>query len=127
MVSDQAILAGLLALNVALYIPLVLAVFRRRRHRVKASNLVDAFGGLELALKQAVPDLPAGFTWQEAVARLRSSGVKTEGMEQALKGYEEFRYGGSPLPNLDFREVVKLANTIGGGSAAKKGGQVLGN
>jgi hypothetical protein len=127
MVSDQVILAGLLALNVALFVPLVLAVFRRRRHRVKASNLADAFGGLELALKQAVPDLPAGFTWEEAVARLKSSGVKTEGMEQALKGYEEFRYGGSPLPNLDFREVVKVANRIGGVSATKSGGQAVGS
>lgn len=114
MVSNQIILGALLALNVALYIPLVLAALRRRRRKVNASNLADAFNGLELALKDAVPDLPAGFTWEEAVARLRSSGVRTEGMEGALRSYEEYRYGGSPLPDFDFREVVKVANMLGG-------------
>jgi hypothetical protein len=114
MVSNQIILGALLALNIALYIPLVVATVRRRRRKVTASNLADAFSGLELALKEAVPDLPAGFTWEEAVARLRSSGVRTEGIEGALKSYEEYRYGGLPLPDLDFREVVRVANMLGG-------------
>jgi hypothetical protein len=113
MVSSQIILGALLALNIALYVPLVLAALRGRR-KVTASNLADAFKGLELALKKAVPDLPAGFTWEEAIVRLRSSGVRTEGMEGALRGYEGFRYGGLPLPDLDFREVVKVANMLGG-------------
>jgi hypothetical protein len=114
MVSNQIILGALLALNIVLFFPLVLAALRRRNRKVTASNLPDAFKGLELALKGAVPDLPAGFTWEEAIARLRSSGVPTEGMEGALKSYEEYRYGGLPLPDLDFREVVKVANMIGG-------------
>jgi hypothetical protein len=113
-ISNQIILGGLLILNIVLYIPLILVALRRRRHRVAASNLADAFNGLELALKEAVPDLPAGFTWEEAIARLRSSGVWTEEMEDALKGYEEYRYGGLPLPDLDFREVVRVANMLGG-------------
>jgi hypothetical protein len=114
MVSNQIVLGALLALNVALYVPLVFSALRRRRRKVTASNLADAFNGLELALKEAVPDLPAGFTWEEAVARLRRAGVPTQGMEGALKGYEEYRYGGVPLPDLDFREVVKVANQLGG-------------
>lgn len=114
MVSSQVVLGALLVLNVALYVPLILAAMGRRRRRVKATNLAEAFTGLELALKEAVPDLPSGFTWEEAVARLESSGVKTKGMETALKGYEEYRYGGSPLPDMDFREVVKVANALGG-------------
>lgn len=126
MVSNQVILGGLLLLNVALYVPLVLAVFRRRRQRVRASNLAEAFNGLELALKAAVPDLPAGFTWEEAVARLSSSGMKTDGMEKALRGYEEFRYGGRPLPDLDFKEVIKVANMLGGVRASRSGGAAIG-
>jgi len=102
---------------------LIFAVFRRRRRRVKASNLSDAFSGLELALKDAVPDLPVGFTWEEAVARLRSSGVQTKGMEEALKSYEEYRYGGLPLPDLDFREVVKVAKMLGGTNAVRSIGR----
>jgi hypothetical protein len=126
MVSNELVLVALLAVNVLLYIPLVLSAVRRRRQKVNASNLVDAFGGLELALKQAVPGLPAGFTWEEAVARLRSSGVQTAGMEDALRKYEEYRYGGLPLPDLDFREVVKLANMLGGVSAGRSGGASVG-
>ena len=114
-------MAALLGLNIVLYIPLVWTAMGRRRRRVKASNLADAFVGLELALKGAVPDLPAGFTWEEAVARLRSSGVQTKGMEDALKGYEEYRYGGVPLPDVDFHEVVKVANMLGGIRGAKSG------
>jgi hypothetical protein len=126
MVTNQVILGALLAVNVVLYVPLVFAVVGRRRHRVNASNLADAFSGLEMALKQAVPDLPAGFTWEEAVARLSSSGIQTKGMEDALKGYEEYRYGGTPLPDLDFREVLKVANTLGGITIGKSGGASLG-
>jgi hypothetical protein len=126
LVSNQIVLGALLVLNVALYVPLLFAVLGRRRRKVNASNLADAFGGLELALKQTVPDLPVGFTWEEAVASLRSYGVQTKGMEDALRGYEEFRYGGTPLPDLDFREVLKVANMLGGISAAKSGGASIG-
>jgi len=127
MVSNQLVLVALLVLNILLYVPLVFAAVRRRRQKVNASNLADAFTGLELALKEAVPDLPAGFTWEEAVARLRSSGVQTKGMEDALKGYEEYRYGGLPLPDLDFREVVKLANMLGGIAGGRSGGASVGH
>jgi hypothetical protein len=126
MVSNQIVLGALLVLNVVLYTPLVFAVFRQRRRRVSASNLADAFGGLELALKEAVPDLPAGFTWEEAIGRLRSSGVQTKGMEAALRSYEEYRYGGLPLPDLDFREVVKVANLLGGTRTTRSGGTSVG-
>jgi len=127
MVSDELVLVALLVLNILLYVPLVYAAMRRRRQRVNASNLADAFSGLELALKEAVPDLPSGFTWEEAVARLKSSGVQTKGMEEALRSYEEYRYGGLPLPDLDFREVVKLANMLGGISGGRSGGVTVGN
>jgi hypothetical protein len=109
------LIVALLALNVVLYAALAIAILRRRMRRVSAKDLAEAFKGLETALKQAVPDLPAGFTWGEAVARLRSAGVRTDGtLEEALKGYEGYRYGGAPLPDLDFREVVKVANMLGG-------------
>jgi len=126
MVSNELVLVALLVLNVLLYIPLVMSAVRRRRQKVNASNLADAFSGLELALKEAVPDLPAGFTWEEAVARLRTSGVQTAGMEDALRRYEEYRYGGLPLPDLDFREVVRLANMLGGVSGNRSGGASVG-
>jgi hypothetical protein len=112
----------MLAVNVVLYVALVLTVQSGRARRVNAENLAEAFKGLEVALKQAVPDLPEGFTWGDAVARLRSAGIQTNGMEDALKGYEEYRYGGTPLPNVDFHEVVIVANFLGGMNTGKKSG-----
>jgi hypothetical protein len=53
--------------------------------------------------------------------------VQTKGMEDALRGYEEFRYGGTPLPDLDFREVLKVANMLGGISAGQSGGASIGH
>ena len=122
MVSNELVLGALLALNVILYASLVFAALRQRRRKVEPSNLMEAFNGLELALKETVPDLPSGFTWEEALARLRSSGVKTEAMEGALKGYEEYRYGGAPLPDLDYREVVNVADMLGRTTPGKRGG-----
>ena len=110
--NNELILGALLALNVVLYASLGFAALRQRRRKVEPSNLMEAFRGLELALKEAVPDLPSGFTWEEALARLRSSGVKTEAMEGPLVSYEAYRYGGAPLPDLDYREVVNVANML---------------
>jgi hypothetical protein len=122
MVSNELVLGALLALNVVLYASLGFAALRQRRRKVEPSNLMEAFNGLELALKEGVPDLPSGFTWEEALARLRSSGVKTEGMEGALRSYEAYRYGGAPLPDMDYREVVNVANSVGRASQGKRVG-----
>jgi hypothetical protein len=122
MVSNDLVVGALLALNVVLYASLAFLALRLRRRKFAPSNLTEAFGDLELALKESVPDLPSGFTWEEAVARLRSSGVRTEGMEGALKGYEAYRYGGAPLPDLDYRGVADVANTLGGMAIEKRGG-----
>lgn len=122
MVSNELVLGALLALNVVLYASLAFAALRLRKHKFSASSLSEAFKGLELALEEGVPDLPSGFTWEEAVERLRSSGVRTEPMEGALRSYEAYRYGGAPLPDVDYREVVNVANMIGGTPRGKRGG-----
>ena len=125
-VSGPLIIVVMLAVNVVLYAALVFTVLSGRTRRVNAENLAEAFKGLEAALKQAVPDLPDGFTWGDAVARLRSAGIQTSGMENALKGYEEYRYGGTPLPNVDFQRVVMIANILGGINTGKSGNSTLG-
>ncbi len=122
MVNNVLILGALLAANVVLYASLAFAALRLRRRKFAPSNLSEAFRDLELALKETVPDLPSGFTWEEAVARLRSSGVRTDGMDGALKGYEAYRYGGAPLPDLDYRGVADVANALGGIALGKRGG-----
>jgi len=124
MVSNELLLGALLALNVVLYASLAFLALRSRRRKFAPSSLSEAFRDLEMALKDAVPDLPSGFTWEEAVARLRSYGVRTEGMEGPLMGYEAYRYGGAPLPDLDYRGVADVANTLGGTTVGKRSGGV---
>jgi hypothetical protein len=127
MISNELVLGALLALNVVLYASLGLSTLRLRRRRFTPANLSEAFSGLEAALKRSVPDLPAGFTWEEAVSRLRSYGVQTDAMEGALKGYEAYRYGGAPLPDLDYREVVDVTVMLGGAGLGKRtGGAAIG-
>lgn len=118
--SGPLVVVALLALDVLLFVPIVLELRNRRARRVNARNLAEAFKGLEAALKRAVPDLPAGFTWGDALARLRSAGLQTSGMETALKGYESYRYGTTPLPNVDYRDVVMVANMLGGINTGKR-------
>ncbi len=113
MPSSELILGALLAVNAALYGSLGYAVLGRRRRLPEPSNLSEAFGSLEVAVRGAVPGLQPGFTWEEAVARLRSLGVDTGGVEGALGGYEAYRYGGAPLPATDFREVARVAKKLG--------------
>jgi hypothetical protein len=63
---------------------------------------------------------------EEALSRLRSSGVKTESMEGPLMSYEAYRYGGAPLPDLDYREVVNVANMLGRTPGKRGGGARIG-
>jgi len=114
MASSDTVLLGLWGANAFLYALLLVNVFRGRRRKVAASNLAEAFRTLEAALKQGVPDLPAGFTWEEAMARLRVKDLDSKSIEAALKGYEAYRYGGLPLPNSDYKEIVRVANMLGG-------------
>jgi len=114
MASSGAVLLGLWGANAALYALLLVNVYRGRKQKVVAGNLAEAFRTLESALKIGVPDLPAGFTWEEAVARLKVKEVDSKAIEDALKSYEAYRYGGLPLPDSDYKEIVRVANLLGG-------------
>lgn len=127
MLSGDLLLGALLALDLALFASLFYAILSRSRGLPDPTDLGQAFGSLELALVESMPDLPSGFTWEEAVARLRSSGVQTQSMEGALRSYEAYRYGGAPLPDTDYREVVRLARALGGAPRGRReGGAPLG-
>ena len=120
MASDQLILSGLLVVDGVLYSLLLFSVLRRRRNQVIISNLVDAFRALETAIKEN-SDLPSGFTWREALRRLRvRQGLDLGEMETALNSYEAYRYGGLPLSESDYKEVLKAANLMGGVGAGHR-------
>lgn len=125
MPSGELIVGALLAVNGVLFGLLVYGVLGRGKPP-EPSNLREAFASLEAAIRRAVPDLPSGFTWEEAVARLRSLGVDTGGMEGALMSYEAYRYGGEKLPEADYRDVVRVAKALGWRGAGKRRGVNIG-
>jgi hypothetical protein len=121
MVSSLLIVAGLLVTNAVVYSLLSFRVFRRMRRQVHASNLADAFHALETALKASLPDLPPGFTWEEALDRVKVRNYNRRDIEAALENYEAYRFGGVPFDGeSDFSEVERVANILGGSKSGRR-------
>ena len=74
----------------------------------------EAFQILDRTIERFVPDLPVGFTWGEALERLKGYGVEVDWprMESTLAGYEAFRYGGREMPQGIGEEAVLLSTQI---------------
>ena len=102
-------------LDLALAATSILGFTALRRARPPAvSNPLEAFRVLDRSIEKFVPNLPAGFTWGEAVERLKQSGVKLDWgkFETSLNEYEAFRYGGHQMPSGVEPEVIRLATTL---------------
>lgn len=58
----------------------------------------DTFEALGQALKERFPDLPSGFTLREGLARARElvPNLNWKEIDDALRAYEDYRYGGLP-------------------------------
>jgi len=69
---------------------------------------------LDRSIVKFVPNLPVGFTWGEAVERLKQSGVRLDWgrFETSLNDYEAFRYGGHQMSAGVEPEVVRLTTTL---------------
>ncbi len=93
-----------------------LAVIRARRaRRTRVKDISEAFAILEKSLHNAFPDLPEGFTWKEVVSRLKSLGITKLDwweIENTLKKYEAFRYGGIEYSNINVQSILRLANSL---------------
>lgn len=76
----------------------------------------SAFQILDHSIERFVPDMPAGYTWAEAVERLKGSGVKLDWgkFESSLAEYEAYRYGGHTMPTGGGDEAVILSMKIRG-------------
>ena len=86
------------------------------RHRTKlpvTSDSSSLFMLLESTLKQRFPDIPAGFTWSEGLARAQELdiGVDWATVDAARERYEAFRYGGAPEDPPE-PEVAKLVRSL---------------
>ena len=94
---------------------LAIAIIATRRIRPPSvQDLSGAFQDLDRSITKFVPDMPAGYTWGEAVERLKGAGVKVDWskMESSLAEYEAFRYGGRDVPKGGEDEVVRLSMKI---------------
>jgi hypothetical protein len=74
----------------------------------------DAYLVLNRTIERFVPDLPAGFTWGDAVEHLKGYGMKVDWpkMESSLAEYEAFRYGGRAMPLGGGDEALRLSTQI---------------
>lgn len=86
----------------------------RKARPPSVSNPQEAFQVLDRSIEKFVPNLPVGFTWGEAVERLKQSGVKLDWrrFETSLNEYEAFRYGDHKMSRGVEPEVVRLATTL---------------
>ena len=106
------------ALNVLVYLFLVGGAIRARRAKARAAikDIGEAFQLLETSLHETFPDLPQGFTWNEAFVRLKSLGLSREldwwEIENTLKKYEAFRYGGIEYSTINVPSILRLANSL---------------
>ena len=107
--------ALLIALDAAIFALLGGALVAMRRIRPPVvHDIKGAFLDLDHSITKFVPDLPVGYTWGEAMERLKASGVKADwpSMESSLATYEAYRYGGKEMPSGGEDEVVKLSMRI---------------
>ena len=93
------------------------SLLRRREEFPSDLTLEQAFEILEGALVESHQHLPEGFTWKEALETLRSrmssrKNIDWKEIEDALKTYQEFRYGGHKYTSAEIHSVLLLAKNV---------------
>jgi hypothetical protein len=107
----------LLVANIAAYVAILIGSLTGRKWTPSGISLAQAFPILEKALARAFPDMGAGYTWEEAIAMIKSSKprvleVDWGDLDKTMKLYEAFRYGGIDYGNADPRTVLMLAQKL---------------
>jgi hypothetical protein len=112
---DPLFLYLLIALNILVYVVLAIGIVRNRRDRLpKNPTVEDAFKYLELSLGRAFPDLPPGFTWKEAISKLKMLNLELDWVEieNTFKKYEDYRYGGIQYKDANVVAIMRLASRL---------------
>lgn len=107
----------LIIANLIAYALLAFVLLRAKKEIPKDLTLEQAFAILEDCLKRYYPSLKDGYTWQEALSNLKSANpainqIDWNEMENILKRYEAFRYGGVSYGYIDPGAVVRLAQKL---------------
>jgi len=121
---------SLVLANIVVYLLAVAGVVRAMlRKTVHVGSVEDAFAVLEKALRASYPDLPEGFTWNEVLTRLKSSkqDLSWREIDQTLRKYEAYRYGGVACPDINVSAVLRLAQSLPKGERYVTGSKVQSN
>lgn len=113
--SDSLVLYLLGAIDIALFAALILGYSTiRKRKPLRITDLRQAFDFLEKRLQQAFPDMREGFTWIEAMSRVKTLCNREDWKEvdEVLQKYQAYRYGGVEPGEVQVDSVVKLAMTL---------------
>lgn len=116
--STQSILYLLVAANIIVYALLFINFIKNRPPKLTYNpTLEEAFAILEEALEQSLIDLPEGYTWSEALVKLKSRELDVDWrkIESIVRKYEEFRYGGVMYENVHAQYILRLAFSLSGG------------
>lgn len=94
-----------------------LSLLRREPELPTDVSLEQAFDELELSIKQSYPTLPEGYTWKEVLLKLKrdygkQSTIDWPEIEDTLKRYESFRYGGIKFESGDTRPILRVARML---------------
>ncbi len=109
-------LYGLIPVDVVLYFFLFEGYMRQRRmfKIPKVATPREAFAIFEGCYKQSFPQDRDGFTWGEAIKKVRRltqlSDFQWEAVQKSLKQYEAYRYGGiGHAHDIDVFPILRLA------------------
>lgn len=108
---------ALIAVIILEYALIGVSLLRGRTKISDDTTLEQAFAILEASLKRSYPELPAGFTWREALSKIQSSSTRTRDLDwdeirDTFNRYEAFRYGGMNYENPDLRSVIRLLRRL---------------
>ena len=107
---------GLVSVDAALYALLALQLLRsgQGRGQGKTIGAAEAFALLGAEIRRSVPDMPPGFTWEEAIWKARKLDVDVDwpSVDRAVQSYEGYRYGGKEEPATGYEEIRRLAKEL---------------
>jgi hypothetical protein len=105
---------ALLSADAAIYALLAFQLLASRRNRALPDGMSGAFAALAAEIKRSMPTVPPGFTWGEALGAIRKLRLDLDwsAVEEGVRQYELYRYGGREEPKTGYSEIARLARAL---------------
>jgi hypothetical protein len=107
--------AELIILNAVIYATLAIGLaVRLKVVRPIPVSAGESYKRLGAALSERFPDLPAGFTLREGLARAEAfaPGLDWGSLKLELNSYEAYRFGGASPPSGVNKETLRLVRAL---------------